>query len=416
MSGDRTTDRNADETLSPALVDRQIQEDLELYAWWQHAEATGSFSESFVLIPNDSGLGGVWGFFGEAPIGGQKMPVMGVVQEIFYDHPKLPRGHRQNTAQWVCDQIREFVLHYYLRIEKQVIPQSYPELEHPGLPSFVPDLGWCPPLQALEGFGNRQLCYKLRDGVIGGFPEEQQSAIVDLREIGPVYDWVVMETRIFDFSWTWTLGDSAAEWPTVAVPFPQTLKLALVPQLIENQDHPAPGVLGTYGTGVAFLKTPGWSFMAYGPDKIQPAFEQVKFTVFEDGRIRVRIPWVTNQPSRIFNVPLNPLWWGARLANIASGGLAQRLAGLLPAALRRSVDVPSFDPVMTFIDVANPLTLDWAGDALCISRLQLDKEMLFLHSIENLRTVLSTLPVWKEVRDWLNPAEIPLWVQTGKLA
>jgi hypothetical protein len=411
---------NDDDRSYLSVLDLQVAQDLQLYAWWRQADATRSYTEYFPLVADEHGLGGVNGFFGEAPIGSQTMPVMGVVQEIFYDRPRVPPGQERQAAEWIRRQVQEFALGYYMRIEKSVAALNYAEPGQGGLvgPPVFSSGERQPAAPSLSGFGNFQTFYKLRDGGrIGQFPPSQQKAIVDLREIGPVYDWILLKMKIYDFDWTWNLGSSGSQWPTVGVPLGQTLHLVLVPELISNEESPAPGILGRYGPGVAFLKLPeDDSFVAYGPDQIQPSFEQARFEVHADGQVRVRIPWVTNQPSKIFNIPLNPLKLGLALTDRVTNGLGSRLLGALPAPLRGIVQAgPGFDPVMTSIPVTNLLTGGWAKKELCISSSQLKKEMLFLHSAQNYRTVLDSLLAWNEVRDWLDPAQIPPWIKTGSL-
>lgn len=401
----RASALDQDELSYLSLIDRQVQEDLELYSWWQQADATRSYAEYFPLVPDVHGLGGVNGFFDTVRIGGRIVPVMGVIQEIFYDQPRMPAappGQQRQAAEWIRQQVKEFALRYYMRVEKHAY--------NLGSAATSQQTG------SWAGFNNQQIYYKLRNGEIGKFPEHERWAIVDLRDIGPVYEWVLLQMGIFDFDWSWTLGASAQRWPTLQVYLNQVLHLVLVPDLISNQENPESGILGRYGPGVAFLKKRGDpGILAYGPDEIQPAFEQARFEVYENGQIRVRIPWVTNQPTKILNIPLNPLRLGLDLANSVTGGAGNRLLGMLPDAFRRLAGPsPGFDPVMGFIPVANLLTGGWAADELCISRRRLDQEMLFLHSAENYRTVVNTLPVWKQVPDWLDANRIPAWIKRGK--
>lgn len=397
---------------------RQVEQDLELHARWLQASRSGSYQQ-FELIPDQHGLGGTTGFFDEFPIRGKGIvPVMGAIQNVFYDRIRVPPGEVAQAAQAVCRQVKEFALHYYLRVEKRSNAQSLPELNHPQAPPPLDLVTWCPQTDVpMAGFVNRQLFWKPRNGAsVRRVPPEEQLTICDLQRIGPEFEWVIMHTKINDFTLTWTPGASAANWPTLAIDFPQGLTLALVPELITNLDHPEPEILGIYGPGVAFLEPPGRSIVAYGPDKIQPAFEQVQFHVYANGEIRVQIPWVTNQPSRILDIPLNPLGLTLKLANFLSGGISNRLLRLVPGA-RWLEDLgeegPGFDPVMTYIDGCNALTAGWAGRELGISKHQLDQQMLFLHCVENYKTLLGTLPVWNEVPDWLDESALPAWIRTG---
>ena len=130
------------------------------------------------------------------------MPIMGNVQEMFYDQPRVPAEIRQPATEWLRLQLREFVLHYFMRVSSFRQPDAFVDCEHPAPEGLLGRLSWCTREETRRtGFGFSQLYYKLRDtGEVGKFVGDEQSAIVDLRQIGTKYEWIVAKVRIFDFS------------------------------------------------------------------------------------------------------------------------------------------------------------------------------------------------------------------------
>ena len=76
----------------------------------------------------------------------------------------------------------------------------------------------------------------------------------------------------------------------------------------------------------------------------------------------------------------------------------------------------SFDPVFAFIDLVNLATLGQASRQLCISKDQLEKFFLVFHFAQYYTMITGTLLTWRQIDDWMDPANIPLWVKTGRSA
>ena len=155
---------------------------------------------------------------------------MGNFQEMFYDRPRTPANLNRQAAEWMRDQIREFVLHYFMRVSAFRQPEVYVESGgRPNLSGTLERLSWCRHPDILrQGFGFKQCYYKLRDsGEIGKFAEEEKTAIVDLREIGRRYEWIVVRVRIFDFAFRFKpLGSKG---PEVSLPLSEESYLGPVP-------------------------------------------------------------------------------------------------------------------------------------------------------------------------------------------
>ncbi|HEY7214964.1 MAG TPA: hypothetical protein VIC28_10065, partial [Thermoanaerobaculia bacterium] len=314
------------------------------------------------------------------------------------------------------DQLREFVLQYFMRVSDFKRPEAYVPGERTSGQTALPLLSWCPdPGDPRAGFGYSQLYYKLAgSGVIGKFAPAERRRIVDLREIGPVYEWIVVEVRIFDFNLSFQpLGPN---YPFVELPLQEKTLVILSREFISEANDPEPGLLGKYGLGYALLRDPTTGLLAYGPGQFDAGCQLIDFKVFGDGQIRTCLTFVVNRPEQIFNLSLNPITWSIDLADFMSLGLASRFFAPLRQAVHPSGRPQGFDPVFTFIAIANLLSGGRAARDLCISRGQLEKDMLVQHFQQHYTLITGSLMTWRSVANWLDPAKIPLWVAEGRSA
>jgi len=395
-----------------AVVPAALEDGLALKEWWEATDAAGSYADRFPLVRSFNEAASSFGFFDRAPLPrGRSLDVMGLFQEMLYDRPKSAE------AAFVRGQLREFVLHYFMRVSDFRLPQAWvPEdaRHRPQLP-----LSWCPEDGGgVAGFGFTQLYYQLAgSGRRGKFPADRRGAIVDLREIGPTYDWIVVKVRIFNFNLELKpLGGSA---PFVAVPMREEILLVVSREFVRHVDDPEPGLLGKYGFGYAIIRDPNPSngLLAYGPGRFAGGFQLIDFKVKSDGESRVCLTFVVNRPERILNVDLDPVGWSFRLADLMSLGFASRLfPPLADEVARRAASGGGFDPLFASIDGANALTGGRAARDLCISREQLEKVMLLQHFTEHYTMISGSLATWRRVRDWCDEAALPDWVRTGEIA
>src|SRR5215216_4251480 len=98
-----------------ASVESALADGLALKQWWDQTYRANSFRERFELErvfnrPADS-----FGFFDQVALTRGVLPVMGNFQRMFYDRPRTPANLNRPAAEWMRDQIREFVLHYFMR-------------------------------------------------------------------------------------------------------------------------------------------------------------------------------------------------------------------------------------------------------------------------------------------------------------
>lgn len=397
-------------------VDRYLERGLALKRWWDERGVTGPFEDRFELAYTFNRPDTSFGFFDTAEVDGAPLPILGNFQGMFYDQPKSGVSERSEAAEIVNRQIRQFVLRYFMRVAAFRDPQPYTEGEPPPPPGLAP-LSWCFRDDVrLQGFGYTQLYYKLRGtGEMGKFPEARRKAIVDLREIGRVFEWIVVRVKIFDFHFAFApFGPTA---PSATLPLDEASLLVLAPPFILDEDHPEPRELGHYGLGYAFMKNPAQTLLAWGPGKFDAAFQTIDFHVMTDGRIRVGMVFVANRPTRIMNVPLDPIRAGLELADLA---LPDPLAALTAPARVLAAQAPwsglTFDPVFPSVAALNLATAGLSGRALCITRRQLEKRLILTHFDKHYGAVLGSLQTWRQIRDWLDERTLPRWVVTGESA
>ena len=397
-------------------VDTALSAAVDLRKWWDKVRAGQVEVERFDQVATFNMPNHSFDFFGVAPVGKTQLPVMGDYQEFFYDHPKARRKRRKSAATWMQEQMREFALRYLMRVSDFRQPAVRIDEDTPTPPLLLRPLSWCP-REDIEriGFGFRQLYYKLRgSGEIGRFPEAEQFAIVDQRELEDKYEWIVLQVKIFNFNLAFRPLGSAG--PNFRIPLDEQSYLVASREFIANQDHPEPGVLGRYGFGYAFVRDPaGTDLLAYGPGQLEPAFEQIHFEVREDGDVHAQASFVVNRPEKILNINVDPLDWGFSLADFMSMGTASQMFGPAKEMLDR-IPRPdgSFDPVFGYISLANLMTGGLAGKQLCISRRDLEKQFLVQHYMQHYQMIGGSLHTWREIPDWLDTRALPGWVTSGK--
>ena len=396
-------------------VEEYLARGLDLLRWWETAAPAGSFAERFELGRTFNEPSQSFGFFDRAPVAGADLAIMGNFQEMFFDQPKSPQSARSDAAGWMRDQMREFVLRYFMRVSDFREPEGYSASEGRSAAGWPELLSWCPCEDvSRKGFGFQQLYYKRRDtGEVGKFPAEERFAIVDLREIGPKYEWIVVKVCIFDFNFT--VRPFGPGNPQLVVPLQEDSYLVLSSRFLSNQEEPEPGVLGRYGLGYSFIKNPTQGVLAFGPGEFDAAIELIDFEVRENGQTRVDMAFVANRPERLVNFSFDPIGLGLRMADLTSLGMASFL--LAPFRGRMGgLSWPriEFDPVYAYVDLMNLLTGGTAAEDLCISRDQLDKDFLVKHFMQHYQTIAGSLATWRLVCDWLDEASLPEWAIHGR--
>ncbi|MFT5369656.1 MAG: hypothetical protein ACI8V2_004634 [Candidatus Latescibacterota bacterium] len=409
------------------IIDRMTEEDRQILktvdgflsdgrafkSWWDDAYTSDGFSERFDLVHTLHRPEKSFGFFGKAKLeSGKMMPVMGVRDELFYDQPKASGDEKARSAEWICEQVKEFVLHYFLRVSDFRLPEKI--VEPSNLPKFLQT--FMKPKESIQrkGMGFSQVYYKLADtGQIGKFEEETAQQIIDLREIGKTYEWIALNLQVFDFSVT--MRPLGADAPSVTMPLKESTYLILTPEFITNIDNPRPGVLGEYGFGYAFVKNPHRGPFAYGPGEFEAAFQTINFKVMDTGEVRLIMTFVSDQPEKIMNLSFDPVNWSFDLADFMSFGMTSRVFKPIKHILD---DMPfkaeNVDPTIPALDFLNAVTGGQIGEKLDVRKERLYKGFLTQHSMQHYQTLLGSLRTWRQISNWLDTDALPDWVIEGK--
>lgn len=355
------------------------------------------------------------------------MPVLGNYQTQFYDQPKsLPKSSSAQArspaagvaaaGEEIDRQIRQFILRYFMRVSAFRDPEPFMRGE-PEPPPFLRPLSWCHGKDIQRrGFGYSQLFYKRRGtGEIGRFSESERNAIVDLREIGTTFEWIVTKVDIFDFSFSFQ--PFGPQGPFFTLPLSESSYLVTTRDFVLDEQRPHPGELGHYGLGYAFIKNPTPGLLGWGPGEFDAAFQTIDWHVYENGRIRVGAVFVANRPTHLVNLPLDPIRLAAGMMNTATGGKARSWTSPWAQMMdHMPLQPPRFDPVFASIAAANLFTGGLASQQLCISREQLEKGLILKHFSQHYNTITGSLQTWRQIRDWLDEATLPAWVISGKSA
>jgi hypothetical protein len=397
-------------------VEEYLARGVALKRWWKKVESQGGPENKFPLERSFNQPTRSYGFYADAPVGDQMMPVMGNVQEMFYDQTRAPASLGRESAQWMWTQLREFVMKYFMRISSFREPEAYIDASYPAPPPALSRLSWCPqPRDSRVGFGFTQLFNKpVGSNVINAFPSYDRNAIVDQRDLGKLYDWIVLKVRIFDFSINFRpFGENG---PELVFGENEESYLVVHEEFVSHTDNPVPGVLGDYGIGYAFVRNPTQGPFGYGPGAFDAAIELINFRIYETGYISVRMIFIANRPKEVANVVIDPVNWGFKLADIFSLGLASHLFAPARGFLDQFPLKFNLDPVKSYIAGANLLSGNDAARTLCISMDRLEKFFLLQHFKQHYETIIGTLLTWRQAPDWLDEKNLPAWVRSGTIA
>jgi hypothetical protein len=199
------------------------------------------------------------------------------------------------------------------------------------------------------------------------------------------------------------------------VPLNEETFLVLSPDFIVDEDNPEPGVLKRCGVGYTLLDKPGdGGLLAYGPGRFGSGFQSIHFRVLEGGNTFVRMSFVVNRPRHILSIALDPVHSGLDLAELLSFGFASPLLAPIRNTLGRMVPrMGGFDPVFSYISLVNALAGKQIADRFCISKEQLEKQMLVQHFMQHYDMIVNSLLTWRQIPDWLDSRALPRWVVRG---
>ena len=388
---------------------RALSDGLRLLRWWERADLAGSYKSTVSFLRDLTPPDRSFGFFDETEISTGPVEVMGLVIEMLFDRPK------SGSAEIYRAQIREFVLRYFLRVSYTSPPQPKSELGFGPLTNSLLNLFHLGPRTDVHGgFRHTQLYYKeAPEGGVKAFPASERSAIVDLRDIGPKYDWIALSARPYDYELD--LAPIGPAGPRVIFPLPDTPTIAINRDMVVDQDYPAPGVLGRYGFAYALLDDPTpRGFQVYGPAQFKAGFHTIHFEVLESGESRVRMAFAGNLPDKILDVKLDPIGMALRAGDFLSFGLTTRLTAPFQSVIAGRPTLGGFDPLLGFLSLANFATAGLASKELDISKRQLFLDILAKHFELYYQRILDSLLAYRQVRDWLDTARLPAWAQGGE--
>jgi hypothetical protein len=395
-----------------STVEDYLEAGLALRNWWKDDGIRGRHEQAFDLERSFNRASSSYGFFSKARVQGRTVAIMGNVQDMLFDRAKTPPQLIEAGTEWTRRQLREFVLRYFLRVSSFRPPQAAVDDDGSTVSSWLSKISWCATPDILrEGFGFSQIYYKTVAGEIGKFSDT--AAIVDMREIGDKYEWVVLKVRIFNFNVpARPFGPSG---PELMFNLDEESYLVVSCDFILDHDRRAPGVMAEYGIGYAFIKSPKPEFLAFGPGEFAMAIELIEFRVGESGDIYVRTVFVVNRPEAIASLTLDPVNWAIRLLDFWSFGISSPVLHRLRIALSHlPLRLGTVDPVYSYIRLMNLLTDGQAQEKLCISRDQLDKRFLLQHFVQHYETLAGALFTWRQIPDWLDTPALPRWVVTGR--
>jgi hypothetical protein len=411
-------------------VSEYLNRGLALRRWWADIEKRGGPKNTFHIERSFNRPTRSFGFFDEVPVDGKMMPILGNVQEMFYDQMRIPVGQK-HSSDLTLAQLREFVMKYLLRITSFRQPEAYSDASSPVPPPAWSFLSWCPrPVPSRIGFGFTQLFNKpVGSNLIRAFPSYEQHAIVDQRLVGTLYDWIALKVRIFDFNFKFRpFGERG---PELVFSENEESYLVVHEEFVNHKDYsesspPPTGdriaigefgrsqfrPIGDYGIGYAFIKNPMQSVFGFGPGEFDAAIQLINFRIYETGYISVRMVFIANRLHQISNVALDPLNFGFSIADIFSLGLATRLFSPFKNLLDQAPLRVNIDPVSAYIDLANLISGGSAARSLCISKETVERLSLLIHFQQHYQTLLGTLSTWRQF-DWLHPESLPPWVISG---
>ena len=382
---------NRDEAIL-ANVDTAIRQGRELSLWWQGNKSAVTRIPFVRQLHNPPEWN--YGFLENAVTSAGSLPVAGVIQSQLYSAPEGPGATIEKPdLEFISTQAREFMMRHFMRLTSARRGNG---------------------AGSRSGWGYRQVYYKLaKDGKIRKFPEDQQTRIVDLREIGPVYDWIVFQVRIFGFDISIDLSPGAG--PELRINTEQPVYTVLSPGFVVDRPksgiHPAKnGIVATYGYGYSVVPdTTRQSIIAALPSAIDNTLETLRLDVHEDGRVWAGMDFITPQPARILNA--DPVSLGFRVADFFSFGTASRV--LAPVKKALSEMVPSPDPVYAGISLLNAATANAASDYLSIDKRHLFMKLMALHYTDVYDMYNLSASHFRQVDDWTDTASLPDWARIG---
>jgi hypothetical protein len=382
---------NADDRVILGQVDAQIAMGRELKAWWTENRDTRVWMNRVPIARQVHQPGTNYGFLMDAHLKRGTLPVAGVVQDQAFRWPKLQPSYARDHPQWMKEQLRAFVLKYFMRMAGTLPPRTG--------------------TAGREGWGYRQMYYKLAaTGAIGKFPKGQQTLIVPLDDVGSKYSWIVFLVKIHQFDISFSIP-GVSNWPNVTLSMTQPVHTVMTPDFLLNEDSPEPGVLGRYGYGYSVVPDLAHrSAVTAGPSTITNTIEMLSFRVLDTGEVRAHMVFITPQPPRI----VDPVLLAFDVADRLSFGTASKMFDPVKTLLEQIE--PDVDPIYFSIDLLNTISVGLAAQEFGLSRQNLFRKLMNLHFTDVYKMFNLAASHFAMVNDWTDPSRLPGWVAKGVYA
>jgi hypothetical protein len=386
-------------------VPAAILQGRDLRQWWERARNTPGLLKRFPVSRQYHSTDVNYGFLHDAVLRQGILPVAGVTQDQMFDYPKVPAGLQGRDSGWIRDQVREYMMRYFMRLTYTSVPNLLPQGPPQQAPRDLAPLSRCGPGGSKSnGWGYEQWYYKLEgSSEVGKFPDSQRYQTVDLREIGRKYSWIVYKVNIFQFDFT---VPPVPTGPKLMIPLPQPVYAVCTPDFVIHEENPRPGVLGEYGYGYSVVPNPDYkTLFAAGPSKLVNTFETLHLRVLDTGEVRAHMDFITPQPPQILE--FKPVQWSFALADLMTFGAASTFLG--PVKRIMEGFEPQIDPVYTTVRLLNLLTLGVASDDYCVNKEQLFKLLMVLHFTDAFNMYNMSASHFRMVPDWTDEKNLPGW-------
>jgi hypothetical protein len=224
------------------------------------------------------------GYFGEVPMNGKQVSVMGVLQYVEFGKVGGANPERQ---------LLDFVLG-----------------------EFLPRAHWTYPDGYRGGFDIEQSIYRDVKGNYGLFPQDLRKGCIDWRKLGTEYTWSMLTVQIHDF---------VMQFGPYLKRFKEAACVVMHPDFVHITENPGKGLKLEITVGYPFVEfAPIPNNYGFGPGKFGSAVKLYTFQLTEANDIKVVMDFAAApRCSRVFDfgkIP-DPVYGGAALLRRLTFGL-----------------------------------------------------------------------------------------------
>ena len=385
---------NHRQKIDPKRIKVAIQAGLKCRSFVDSKLGAQDFESVFSLVRSFNQPNISYGFFDKVDLGNQRYPVMGSIADELFDVSK------SLSRNLLVKQLREFVLKYFLRVSDFRAPESFVNPNRITPSRLIDPFCFCQKQRNFkEGFGYSLILKKQTNGFNEKVEGNEKFKIPDLRTVGPQLDWILLNVRLFDFNVNYRPFGGGA--PSVRIPLDEESKVVMSPEFVTDSHKGIKGGEAEFGFGYAiFPPEKQTGFLAYGPGQFDFGYSEFRFRVTSSGEVRLLRTFLVNRPQKILDVPLNPIAFAKRVV--------APYFDQIPTGPELSTA-----PILTMIDLLNCGSFGFAEKICCISREQIEKNMLLQHFLQNYEMISGAQNTWRRVKDWTDESQIPDWALSG---